>query len=125
MEVAVVVATALSQDRGGAAVGYLPGVSSAIAAVLVLSLVPSTAGPRGFLVTTSGVNTANTFFAQFALVALGFPRTGALVALDAAKVPLYLSLLLSTVAVAAAISFPPVWVIGDRYLELIGRLDYT
>lgn len=121
----IVGATALAGTVAGAAVGYLPGVSSAIAAVLVLSLVPSTAGPRGFLVTTSGVNTANTIFALFALVALGSPRTGVLVALDAAQVPLNLPLLLGAVAVAAAISFPLVWVIGDRYLAVIGRLDYT
>lgn len=39
--------------------------------------------------------------------------------------PLNLPLLLGAVAVAAAISFPLVWVIGDRYLAVIGRLDYT
>ncbi|MDZ7702606.1 MAG: tripartite tricarboxylate transporter permease [Halobacteriales archaeon] len=117
--------TALAGTLAGAAVGYLPGISSAIAAVLVLSLVPSTAGPRGFLVTTSGVNTANTIFALYALVALGSPRTGVLVALDAAKVPLNLPLLLGAVAVAAAVSFPLVWVLGDRYLRVVGQVDYT
>ncbi|MFB6353519.1 MAG: tripartite tricarboxylate transporter permease [Halobacteriales archaeon] len=122
---AVVATTALSGTVAGAAVGYLPGISSAIAAVLVLTFVPSTAGPRGFLVTTSGVNTANTIFAIFSLVALGSPRTGVLVALDSANVPLNLPLLLGAVAVAAAISFPLVWVVGDRYLRAVGRIDYT
>ena len=121
----VVAATAVAGTVAGAAVGYLPGVSSAIAAVVVLALVPSTAGPRGFLVTTSGVNTANTIFALFALVALGAPRTGVLVALDAAEVPLNLPLLLVAVAVAAAASFPLVWLVGDRYLRLVGRVDYA
>jgi putative membrane protein len=121
----VVGVTALAGTVAGAAVGYLPGISSAIAAVLVLTFVPSTAGPRGFLVTTSGVNTANMIFALFSLVALGSPRTGVLVALDSAGVPLNLPLLLGAVAVASAISFPLVWVLGDRYLQLIGRVDYT
>ncbi len=121
----VVGATALSGTVAGAAVGYLPGISSAIAAVLVLTFVPSTAGPRGFLVTTSGVNTANMIFALFALVALGAPRTGVLVALDAADVPLNLPLLLGAVAVAAVVSFPLVWVVGDRYLRVVGRMDYA
>jgi len=121
----VVAATAVAGTVAGAAVGYLPGVSSAIAAVLVLSLIPSTAGPRGFLVTTSGVNTANVIFAIFALEALGSPRTGVLVAFDAANVPLNLPLLLAAVGVAAAVSFPLVWVVGDRYLDAVGRIDYT
>ena len=42
----------------GAVVGYLPGVSSAIAATLALG-VTAERGPRAFVVTTSGVNTAD------------------------------------------------------------------
>ncbi|MFB6361970.1 MAG: tripartite tricarboxylate transporter permease [Halobacteriales archaeon] len=121
----VVAGTAFSGTVAGAAVGYLPGVSSAIAATLLLSFVPSTEGPRGFVITTSGVNTANMIFAIFALVALGSPRTGVLVALDSAGVPLNLPLLLGAVGVAAAIAFPLVWVVGDRYMQIVGRLDYT
>jgi len=121
----VVAATAFSGTVAGAAVGYLPGVSSAIAATLLLSFVPSTAGPRGFVITTSGVNTANMIFALFALVALGSPRTGVLVALDSASVPLNLPLLLGALAIAAAVTFPLVWVVGDRYLLFVGQLDYT
>ncbi len=46
----------------GALVGYLPGVSAAVGTVLVLPAVPGRSGARGFLVASSGANTANTVF---------------------------------------------------------------
>lgn len=109
----------------GAAVGYLPGVSSAIAAVFVLAVVPAAGGARGFIVATSGINTANMVFALFALAALGTPRTGVLVALDQAGVPLDLPVLLAAVALAAAAGFALVAALGDAYLRIVGRVDYT
>ena len=106
----------------GAAVGYLPGVSSAIAATLALGLTAER-GPRAFVVTTSGVNTATAVFALFALVTFGDPRTGVLVALDRASVPLVLPVLLTAVAVAALAGALLVPSLGDRYLRTVGRLD--
>jgi putative membrane protein len=116
---------ALLGTLAGGVVGYVPGVSSAVAATGALLAVPREFGARGFVVTTSGVNTANTVFALFALVALGTPRTGVLVALDEGGVPLALPLLLASVAVAAGVGFLLVPVVGDRYLRIVGRLDYT
>ena len=119
------VAVVASAGAGaGAIVGYLPGVSSAIAAAVVLMAMPAAAGARGFIVATSGVNTANAVFALFTLVALGTPRTGVLVALDRAGAPLNLPLLLAGIAVAAAIGFCLVPIIGDRYLRWAGHVDY-
>ncbi|MDS0280439.1 tripartite tricarboxylate transporter permease [Halomicroarcula sp. S1AR25-4] len=106
----------------GAVVGYLPGVSSAIAATLALG-VTSTRGPRAFVVTTSGVNTATAVFALFALVTFGDPRTGVLVALDRANVPLALPVLVTAVVVAAVAGALLVPWLGDRYLRTVGRLD--
>jgi len=106
----------------GAVVGYLPGVSSAVAATLALGLT-SARGPRAFVVTTSGVNTATAIFALFALVTFGDPRTGVLVALDRAAVPLALPSLLAAVAIAAVVSAALVPLLGDRYLRTVGRLD--
>jgi putative membrane protein len=114
---------ALVGTLGGAAVGYLPGVSSAVAATLALGVVPA-AGARGFLVTTSGVNTANTVFALFALVAFGTPRTGVLVAVQRAGVAVDLRPLLAGVVAGGAAGFVLVVSLGDRYLEAVGRLDY-
>jgi putative membrane protein len=118
-------ATALLGTLGGAAVGYLPGVSSAVAAVVVLSAVPGSAGARGYVVATSGVNTANSVFALFALVSLGTPRTGVLVAFDDVGAPLNLPVMLSSVVVAAAVGFALVLLLGDRYLRVVGRADYA
>ncbi len=120
-----VAGAALGGALGGAVVGYLPGVSSAVAAVAVLAALPSEAGDRGYVVATSGVNTANTVFALFALVALGTPRTGVLVAFEQVSAPLNLPLLLASVALAAAVGFTLVLALGDRYLRTVGRADYT
>ncbi|WP_324662861.1 tripartite tricarboxylate transporter permease [Haloarcula sediminis] len=106
----------------GAAVGYLPGVSSAVAATLALGLT-SQRGPRAFVVTTSGVNTATAVFALFALMVFGDPRTGVLVALDRAGVPLALPSLLAAVAISAVAGALLVPHLGDRYLRTVGRLD--
>lgn len=120
-----IVLTAVAGTFAGAIVGYLPGISSAIAAIIVLSLYPKANGPRGFIIATSGVNTANTIFALFALVALGSPRTGVLVALDQTGVPLNLPILVLTIACSAAIGFVLVWKLGDQYLRIVGKINYT
>jgi putative membrane protein len=109
----------------GAAVGYLPGVSSAVAATLALSAVPGRYGARGFVVATSAVNTANTAFATCALLALGTPRTGVLVAVErAAGVPPPGPLVVA-VGVASAAGFVLVLVVGDVYLRAVRRADYA
>jgi putative membrane protein len=108
----------------GAVVGYLPGISSAIAATGALVVLPAR-GPRAFVVATSGVNTANTIFALFALVALGNPRTGVLVALEDAGVPVVLPLFLASIAIAAGVGFVLVVLLGDRYLTAVGNADNT
>ncbi|MXR50663.1 hypothetical protein GRX03_03440 [Halovenus sp. WSH3] len=106
----------------GAVVGFLPGISSAIAAAGALVLLPYY-GPRAFVVASSGVNTANTVFALFALVSLGRPRTGVLVALDRTEVPLDLPILLATVGIAAVLGFLGVLAVGDWYLTAVGAVD--
>ena len=116
---------ASSGSAAGAVVGYLPGVSSAIAAVIALVLTPSEDPDRDFIVATSGVNTANTIFALFALVALGAPRTGVLVAIEQADVPINLPMMLLGVAIAAAAGFTLVIIVGDWYLITVGSVDYT
>ncbi|CAI50314.1 DUF112 family protein [Natronomonas pharaonis DSM 2160] len=107
----------------GAVVGYVPAVSSAIAATFALLAVPGRYGARGFIVATSGVNTANTVFALFALIALGSPRTGVLVAVEAASVPLSVPHLLASVGVSALVGVVAVPLVGDRYLAVVGALD--
>jgi len=118
------VATAIAGALAGAIVGYIPGISAAIAAVAVLVLVPGSSGDRGYIVATSGVDTANTIFALFAMVAIGQPRTGVMVAFESADVPLELPVLIGGVLVAGVLGFVLVIVVGDAYLELVGELTY-
>ncbi|WIV66499.1 tripartite tricarboxylate transporter permease [Natrialbaceae archaeon AArc-T1-2] len=117
-------ATALSGAIAGAIVGYVPGISAAIAAVAVLLVLPDGGGDRGYIVATSGVDTANTIFALFALAAIGQPRTGVMVAFENADAPLSLPVLVGAVLVAGLIGFVLVIVLGDYYLEAVGRLEY-
>lgn len=117
--------TASAGSLAGALVGYLPGISAAIASVLALPAVPADDADRGFIVSTSGANTANTVFALFALVSLGTPRTGVMVALDRLSVPFALPVLLLATATAAIIGFSLVLLVGDTYLRIVGTADYT
>ncbi|MFB6110881.1 MAG: tripartite tricarboxylate transporter permease [Halodesulfurarchaeum sp.] len=107
----------------GAVVAYVPGVSAAVAAVVAFVGLPGEADDRGFIVTISGVNTANTVFALYALIALGAPRTGVLVAFERAKLPPNLPLLLVAILLAAAVALVLVPTVGDRYLDLVGNLN--
>jgi putative membrane protein len=116
--------TAIAGMLAGAVVGYIPGISAAIAAVAVLAVVPNGASDRGYIVATSGVDTANTVFALFALIAIGQPRTGVLVAFTGTAAPLELPVLLAAVVLAGVIGFLVVIVVGDAYLEAVGRLTY-
>ncbi|WP_267639530.1 tripartite tricarboxylate transporter permease [Haloarchaeobius amylolyticus] len=118
----VALATAAGACAGGA-VGYLPGVSSAIAATAALAVLPGDAGDRGYVVATSGVNTANSIFALFALVALGTPRTGVLVAVDRVGGAPALGTALLVVVLAGAVATGLVLTVGDRYLSVVGALD--
>ena len=120
----MIAVTALAGAFAGAIVGYLPGVSSAIAAVLALALVPRRTEARGFIVASSGVNTSNTIFALFALVSLGTPRTGVMVALRQTNASLDLPVLLASVTIAGVAGFVLVLLFGDTYLETVGGLDY-
>ena len=117
-------ATAIAGAVAGAVVGYIPGISAAIAAVAVLIFVPGGAGDRGYIVATSGVDTSNTIFALFALVAIEQPRTGVMVAFERTNAPLELPILIVAVLLAGLVGFALVIVVGDAYLEAVGRLAY-
>ncbi|WP_425601394.1 tripartite tricarboxylate transporter permease [Halobaculum magnesiiphilum] len=110
---------------GGAAVGYLPGVSAGVAAVLAL---PATAGrdpAREYVVATSGANTATAVFALFAYWSFDATRSGVFVALDGAGVPAALPALLSAVVVAGAVGTVAVVLVGDAALRVVGGLPHA
>ena len=107
----------------GAVVAYIPGVSAAVAAVGAFAGLPSEAGDRGFIVTVSGVNTSNTVFALYALLSLGAPRTGVLVAFERAELPPNLPLLMAAILIAGAVAVVLVPILGDRYFRLVESMD--
>ncbi len=121
----LILMTAAAGTVSGAIVGFLPGISAAIAAVAVLALVPGSGGDRGYVVATSGVDTSNTIFALFALAAFGAPRSGIIVAYEELGAPVELGILVLATVVAGCIGYLVVVSIGDRYLDIIGALDYT
>lgn len=69
----------------GSLVGWIPGVSAAVATSFVQSLLPDSedepASMRAFIVGVSGVDTSNAVFALLALHYIGLPRSGTMVAL--------------------------------------------
>ncbi|QSG08427.1 tripartite tricarboxylate transporter permease [Halapricum desulfuricans] len=121
----LVVGLAAMGTLAGAVVGFLPGVSSAIAATMVLLAMPRARGAREFVVATSGVNTATAIFALVAFVTFGSTRTGVVVAVDSVNAPQSLALWLLAIAIASLAGFTLVILVGDRYLRVVGRLDNT
>ncbi len=118
-----VLATAGAGTLAGALVGYLPGVSAAIAAVAVLFMIPGDSDARGYIVATSGVDTANAIFALFALTTIGQPRSGVMVAFEEVAPPLVLPVLVGAVVLAGAVATVLTIWLGDRYLGVVGQLD--
>jgi len=77
---------ALGGGIAGGVVGWLPGVSPAVATAFMQTLLPDSedeaASMRSFIVAVSGVDTSNAVFALLALVYVGRPRSGVVVALN-------------------------------------------
>jgi putative membrane protein len=140
------VRAALAGVGGGALVGYLPGVSAGVAAVLALGGAGGS-GPAGrgsdraYVVATSGADTATAVFAVASLAVLGAPRSGVTVALselaaggggDVAAAgsnggalgaaPLGLVEMLLVIVLAAGLGIAILVTLGDRYLRVIRRL---
>jgi putative membrane protein len=125
---------ALSGVAGGTLVGYLPGVSAGVAAVLALGGAGGS-GPAGrgsdraYVVATSGADTATAVFAVASLAVLGAPRSGVTVAISelggagAASAPEFgLVGMLLVVVFAAGLGIVLLVTVGDRYLDAVRRL---
>jgi len=134
-----VVRAALSGVGGGTLVGYLPGVSAGVAAVLALGGAGGS-GPAGrgsdraYVVATSGADTATAVFAVASLAVLGAPRSGVTVAIaelgggngaatGGASTPgMGLVGMLLVIVLAASLGLVLLVTVGDRYLSVIRRL---
>jgi len=123
---AATLALAVIGTLAGGLISYLPGLSSGIAATVVLLGLPAgDDGPRRYVLTTSAVNTATAVFALFSLVALDSPHTGVTVALDRLSARPALPVMLASVVVAAGIGTALVPLVGDRYLQAARTVAYT
>ncbi len=117
----------------GAIVAWLPGVSSGVATVLARlairgDLEHHQTRAMEFIVSVSGTNTSNAVFGLIALFIIGYPRSGAMVAvrdlvgetLDFHLVLLFLIVIvLVSIAAYAATIF-----IGDHAPTVLARFDY-
>jgi putative membrane protein len=124
---------ALSGVGGGTLVGYLPGVSAGVAAVLALGGAGGS-GPAGrgsdraYVVATSGADTATAVFAVASLAVLGAPRSGVTVAVaelgtGSGSVPgIGLAGMLLVIVFAAGLGVVLLVILGDRYLSVVRRL---
>ncbi|MFD1687421.1 tripartite tricarboxylate transporter permease [Halobellus litoreus] len=130
------VRAALAGVGGGALVGYLPGVSAGVAAVLALGGAGGS-GPAGrgsdraYVVATSGADTATAVFAVASLAVLGAPRSGVTVALSSlvgpagdgsAIAPMGLLGMLLVIVFAAGLGIVLLLIVGERYLSIVRRL---
>ena len=117
----------------GSIVAWLPGVSSGVATVLARlairgELEHHRTRAMEFIVSVSGTNTSNAIFGLIALFIIGYPRSGAMVAvrdlvgetLDFRLVLLFLIVVvLVSIAAYAATIF-----VGDLAPSVLARLDY-
>lgn len=128
-----VLRSALSGVGGGVLVGYLPGVSAGVAAVLALGgrggATPNAEGATdgAYVVATSGANTATAVFALGSLAVVGTPRSGVTVAVASAAsgdVPLGLAGVLAVAVLAGGAGAVLVPLVGDRYLRVARSVSH-
>ncbi len=113
-----------SGSLGGSIVAWIPGVSPAVATIATRMGAPSSA--EEFLVSISGVNTANALFSLVALYAIGRPRSGAAAAIEKLVVVdqgILLQMMILIVAVAA-LSYVAVIASARFAARAISRLNY-
>ena len=117
----------------GAIVAWLPGVSSGVATVLARlairgDLEHHQTRAMEFIVSVSGTNTSNAVFGLIALFIIGYPRSGAMVAvrdLVGETLDFHLVLLFLIVVVLVSIAaYAATIFIGDLAPSVLARFDY-
>ncbi|MEA1870275.1 MAG: tripartite tricarboxylate transporter permease [Euryarchaeota archaeon] len=117
----------------GAIVAWLPGVSSGVATVLARlairgDLKHHQTRAMEFIVSVSGTNTSNAVFGLIALFIIGYPRSGAMVAvrdLVGETLDFHLVLLFLIVVVLVSIAaYAATIFIGDHAPSVLARFDY-
>ncbi|MHC1630797.1 MAG: tripartite tricarboxylate transporter permease [Methanotrichaceae archaeon] len=116
--------SAIMGGLAGSVVAWVPGVTPAVATVV--ARLGSTGSNREFLISVSGVNTANALFALVALYVVGRPRSGAAVAIKelvSMDQDLLMLMVLIVLATALASYLTTLW-LGRVAAKIVGRLNY-
>jgi putative membrane protein len=120
---------ALLGTAAGALVSWFPAVSAGVAtSVTGMFAKRDEDSDRRYLISVSGVNTANAVFSLVALYVIGRPRSGAVAAaeellggsIDYGTFVLFLAV----VCVAGALSYLIVLLVGSGAAEAFGKVDY-
>ncbi len=145
----------ITGSAAGSIVAWLPGISSAIAAVLARLVIRKDfdregeddgdvdpdgvdAGSKEFIVSVSGVNTSNAIFGLVALSVIGKTRSGAMVAINdvlgvangitGGVITLDTSTLLlffGVILLTAFLSYFSTIMIGNNVHRVLSRIDYS
>ena len=145
----------ITGSAAGSIVAWLPGISSAIAAVLARLVIRKDfdregeddgdvdpdgvdAGSKEFIVSVSGVNTSNAIFGLVALSVIGKTRSGAMVAINdvlgvansitGGVITLDTSMLLlffGVILLTAFLSYFSTIMIGNNVHRVLSRIDYS
>ncbi|MDY6764728.1 MAG: tripartite tricarboxylate transporter permease [Halobacteria archaeon] len=123
--------SAVDGGIAGAIVGWIPGMSSAVAATLVQTFMPGSEteekSMRSFIVAVSGVNTSNAIFALFALYFIQRSRTGVMVALSDIGVKITVTTLFSylvAIGLVSLLAFVATITIGRYSFRFVNSVDY-
>jgi putative membrane protein len=123
----------ITGSTAGSFVAWLPGVTSAVATVLARLAVKEDYSDddssREFIVSVSGVNTANAIFGLVALYIISRTRSGAMVAVSDVLngIPLNIDILVQLLMVIVVVSIASYFVtifMGDRILSILSRVHY-
>lgn len=129
MDRSSIAGAALSGTIAGALVSWFPAVSSGVATSLTGIFARRGEDPdRRYLITVSGVNTANAVFSLVALYVIGRPRSGAVAAaqelLEGSIGYDAFALLVAAVCAAGVLSYPVTLAAGLFAAAVFSRLDY-
>ncbi len=119
---------ALAGTAAGALVSWFPAVSTGVATTITGIFSKNIEGDgRKYLVSVSGVNTANAVFSLVALYAIGRPRSGAVVAAQQAMGSIdfrAFALLVLAMCMAGAAAYPLAILAGGSAAGVFSKIDY-
>ena len=120
--------SAIVGTAAGALVSWFPAVSTGVATTVTgIFSKKSSADDRKYLVSISGVNTANAIFSLVALYVIGHPRSGAVAAAQSAIGPIDFEtfiLLAFVMCLAGILTYPVTIAIGGSAASIFSRLNY-